>query len=223
MAKKVEKENEAPAASEKKRCRWDAPSDAALVGQLLAEKAAGNQTDNAGWHSAAWTSCARAVKGTEKKSGGAPKTAEACQTRWGSLKAQFQLVKSLRNKSGWGWDDVEKHVVVSDDVWNAYLEINAKIHPWRNKGFPLYDEMCQLVDGAVATGEGAFIPGQAPNSPEWGPIVSEDEDDNSMIDPILLGPAGRVEPSPRAPQTPAAPSDEENSEMDEVPAPVCIN
>jgi hypothetical protein len=34
------------------------------------------------------------------------------------LKAQFQLVKMLRNKSGWGWNDEDKHVVVDD----AYVE-----------------------------------------------------------------------------------------------------
>ncbi|KAJ6532632.1 hypothetical protein B0H19DRAFT_853318, partial [Mycena capillaripes] len=114
------------------------------IGQLAAEKSAGNQTDNAGWHGSAWTASAKALEGTEKKSGGAQKTADTCQTRWGSLKAQYQLVKMLREKSGWGWNDEDKHIVVEDAVWEAYVAINPKVVGWRFKSFPLYDEMAQL-------------------------------------------------------------------------------
>ncbi|KAJ7226259.1 Myb/SANT-like domain-containing protein, partial [Mycena haematopus] len=102
-----------------KRCQWNAESDAILVEQLSAEKAAGNQTDNAGWHSSAWTAALAALKGSEQKSGGCGKTPEACQSRWNTLKKDYLSVKSLRDKSGWGWDDVEKRVVVEDSVWEA--------------------------------------------------------------------------------------------------------
>ncbi|KAJ7930144.1 hypothetical protein B0H13DRAFT_2309825 [Mycena leptocephala] len=93
------KENESPG-SEKKRCRWNALCDSVFIAQLIAEKAAGNQTDNAG--------CTK-LHGQH-----------ACQTRWGTLKAQYQLVKMLRNKSGWGWNDEDKHIV-----------INPKVRGWR--------------------------------------------------------------------------------------------
>ncbi|KAJ7939971.1 hypothetical protein B0H13DRAFT_1450797, partial [Mycena leptocephala] len=85
------------------------------------QKAAGNQTDNAGWDSSAWTARAADLEGTEKQSGGAMKTSDACQTRWTTLKSQYQLVKKLRDKSGWGWNDEEKHIVVDDDTWEAYV------------------------------------------------------------------------------------------------------
>ncbi|KAJ6481423.1 hypothetical protein C8R47DRAFT_1073792 [Mycena vitilis] len=202
MAKKKNKENEEPAGTTtattgKKRCRWNGETDQIVVMTLLAGKAAGNQTDNAGFHSAAFTACSTALEGTETKSGGAVKSADACLTRWTTLKGQYALVKMLRNKSGWGWDDVEKHVVVEDDVWNAFLAINGKIAPWCFKGFPLYDEMSQLVDGAVATGAGAFLPGRpadTPGSPAWSVELRDDDDKRDIpIDPILLGPAGRVD------------------------------
>jgi hypothetical protein len=112
-----DKENESPGA-EKKRCCWNTLCDSVFIAQLIAEKAAGNQMDNVGWHQAAWTACSKALKGLEQKSGGAKKSVDACQTRWGTvhcvlfcrtiflrlsqLKAQYQLVKMLRNKSGWG-------------------------------------------------------------------------------------------------------------------------
>ncbi|KAJ7760868.1 hypothetical protein DFH07DRAFT_957399 [Mycena maculata] len=191
MGRKKNKENQDPDSNpeKNKRSRWNTDCDAILIAQFIAEKAAGNQTDNAGWHQAAFTACAKALAGSEKKSGGAVKTADACMTRWGTLKAQYQLIKALRNKSGWGWDDENKHVVVEDSVWDASLLINGKIRPWRFKGFPLFDEMADLVDGAVAMGEGAFQPGRAP-SPDW---PEELPSDDFPLDPSLHGAGGRVD------------------------------
>ncbi|KAJ7196180.1 hypothetical protein B0H12DRAFT_1272134, partial [Mycena haematopus] len=152
--KKENKEND-PGTKDKKRARWNKLCDSVLIAQLIAQKAAGNQTDNAGWHSSAWTACATDLEGTEQQSGGAIKTADACQTRWTTLKSQYQQVKKLREKSGWGWNDQDKHIVVDDATWEAYVKVDGKAQGWRFKGFPLYDEMAQLVDGAVATGAGA--------------------------------------------------------------------
>ncbi|KAJ7346273.1 hypothetical protein DFH08DRAFT_961714 [Mycena albidolilacea] len=118
------------------------------------------------------------------------------------------LVKMLRGKSGWDWNEELKQIVVSDDVWDAYLlvrnpfilfnctksqstQINPKIRPWRNKGFPLYQEMADLVDGGVATGERVFLPGQGPvrpTSPDW-PDDLVPEDDDFPLDPVLRGAA----------------------------------
>lgn len=76
--------------------------------------------------------------------------------------------------------------------------------------------MSQLVDGAVATGEGAFIPGQAPHSPDWPAELAANDEENVNIDPILLGPAGHVAPPLHVPRTPPAPChDESSSDMDD--------
>ncbi|KAJ7760661.1 hypothetical protein DFH07DRAFT_957500 [Mycena maculata] len=212
-----DKENEVPGtvgSSKAKRCRWSPACKATLLGQLAAEKAAGNQTDNAGWHTAAFTACARVLQGSEGKSGGAP---NACATCWGTLKAQYQMVKMLRDKSGWGWDDEEKHVVVEDSVWNTYLQVNPKIRQWRHKGFPLFDEMADLVDSAVAMGAGAFQPGQQvanAASPDWPSQLEDDDDDFFPLDPALMGAAGRFDAPPIQPTSPTG---DDNSDMDDEP------
>ncbi|KAJ7085378.1 hypothetical protein B0H15DRAFT_950986 [Mycena belliarum] len=226
--KNKDKENQNPSTTtmggaKAKRCRWSTTSDGILITQLLAEKAAGNQTDNAGWHQAAWTACARKLAGSENESGGAAKSSEACLTRWSTLKTQYQLVKMLREKSGWGWDDEAKHIVVEDSVWEAYLAINDKIRKWCYRGFPFFDEMADLVDGAVATGAGAFQPGQqdtepvaAAPSPPWpSQLPEDDEDSNFPLDPALKGAGGRFEALPGSPGSQAG-DDAPNSDMDEV-------
>ncbi|KAJ6626023.1 hypothetical protein B0H10DRAFT_1662544, partial [Mycena sp. CBHHK59/15] len=123
---------------------WNAKCDATLVGQLAVEKAAGNQTDNAGWHASAWTVAVAVLAGSEKKSGGSAKMADVCLSRWGMLKAQYALVKSLREKSGWGWNDEEKHIAIEDSVWDVYLRVSPSLHPWHHRGFLLFDKMADL-------------------------------------------------------------------------------
>jgi hypothetical protein len=96
------------------------------------------------------------------------------------LKSEFIEVKKLREQSGFGWDDARKMVTATADVWEKYLAVglcymcisehflmpaycvtkaHPKAKPWRKKAFPLYDDMLELVEGIVATGETAFRPG----------------------------------------------------------------
>ncbi|KAF8065310.1 hypothetical protein FPV67DRAFT_1671582 [Lyophyllum atratum] len=218
MARKSNKENigllpgaavlNPEAKPEPQRCRWNAECDSTLLVELKAQKANGMQTDNAGWKGDVWTACAVKLAGTEKRSGGAVKTAKACLTRWTTLKANFAIVKSLKEKSGWGWDDEKKIIVVSDDVWQEFLKVKPKLDQWRTKPFPIYDDMADLIDGAMATGENSFVPGQAStaqdlspaltpvhaHSPDWGSIKSEDEDD-FPLDPLLLNEGGPLKVS----------------------------
>jgi hypothetical protein len=35
------------------------------------------------------------------------------------------MVKSLREKSGWGWDDVAHVIVVDDNVWKEYIKVRV--------------------------------------------------------------------------------------------------
>jgi hypothetical protein len=39
------------------------------------------------------------------------------------FKADYTIVKGLRDLSGWGWDDVNNHIVVKDDIWNTYVKV----------------------------------------------------------------------------------------------------
>jgi hypothetical protein len=113
-----------------------------LVDTLLEQKAEGNQTDNTSWTGKAWTACADALVGTEagdNGSGGPPKTPKMCLTRWGTVsvfcfvsshflmveqeKSNYIMVKGLRKKSGWSWDDVGHVIVVDDDIWKEYIKM----------------------------------------------------------------------------------------------------
>jgi hypothetical protein len=66
----------------KARARWNAPCDSILLNTLAGVKAQGRQTDNAGWHSDAYTLFAEKLEGPEMKSEGPKKTGKMCLTGW---------------------------------------------------------------------------------------------------------------------------------------------
>ncbi|KIM78639.1 hypothetical protein PILCRDRAFT_11097 [Piloderma croceum F 1598] len=81
------------------------------------------------------------------------------------LKKEFNIVKKLRESSGFGWDSSKNIVTATADIWERYIN-NLKSHKkaaiWRTKPFLLYDSIRILVEGIVATGEGVFCAGTAP-------------------------------------------------------------
>ncbi|KAJ7318056.1 hypothetical protein DFH08DRAFT_715075 [Mycena albidolilacea] len=180
-----------------KRAIWNKMTLGVLLDTLAQQKAAGNQTDNAAWKADAWTACEAALAGTESGpngSGGPPKTAKMCSTRWVSEKADYLIVKSLREKSGWGWDDERHLIVVSDDIWEEFIKTcPTGVKKWRTKPYYFFDEMADLVDGGVATGTSSFFPGQEHSQPNT-------EEDDFPLDPALRGEGGIFcAPSPEEP------------------------
>ncbi|KAJ7101195.1 hypothetical protein C8R44DRAFT_888163 [Mycena epipterygia] len=113
---------------------------------------------------------------------------QMCSTHWVSPaeKADYLMVKSLRGKSGWGWNDDNHVIIVDDDVWAEFLKTSLDAKKWRTKpyscgqskpayfgsvgnldtqaGFDclqlyhFYDEMADLIDGGVATGTNSSFP-----------------------------------------------------------------
>ncbi|KAJ7663581.1 hypothetical protein B0H17DRAFT_1211595 [Mycena rosella] len=222
MARKEKENNPPPGAStlpgskpakppKQPRAVWNTATVQILIETLLEQKAKGNQTDNASWKPEAWTACAEALAGTEagdNGSGGPPKTAKMCTTRWVSEKADYIMVKSLQERSGWGWDNVGHVIVVDDNTCPAAKK-------WRTKPYPLYDDMSDLVDGGIATGTNSFVPGQdAPVIPEPN---DADDDLDFPLDPQLHGEGSTFHPMP--PEEPIywPQSDEDEPEIIEPP------
>ncbi|KAJ6510774.1 hypothetical protein C8R45DRAFT_965150 [Mycena sanguinolenta] len=136
------------------RCTWTDRCDAVLVEGLRKAKELGYQSDS-GWKPVTWTFVEPLLKDTP----GAPKTPLKIQDHYGSLKAAFLIVQTLRELSGFSWDDGRKMVSATDEVWDAYLKRHPTAKKWRKTPFLLYDDISFLVDGIVATGAGAFHAG----------------------------------------------------------------
>ncbi|KAJ7694691.1 hypothetical protein B0H16DRAFT_1751044 [Mycena metata] len=190
--------NGKPVKQSKPRAVWNALTVQVLIATLIARKAEGNQTDNASWKPDASTACETALAGTEtgpNGSGGPPKTAKMCATRWGSEKTDYLMFRTLRGLSGFGWNEKSNTIDVEDAVWETYVAAHPKAKNYRYKLFPQYDDMASLVDGGFATGDKSFAPGQQSSDSNADTNNDEDDDDPSFpLDPELRGEKGIYRP-----------------------------
>jgi hypothetical protein len=71
-------------ATSRKKALWKPADDEILVECLRQQQAAGHQSDT-GFKPVAWTACVLALKDSEKRSGGGPKTAKGCKDHFGTV------------------------------------------------------------------------------------------------------------------------------------------
>ncbi|XP_030551779.2 uncharacterized protein LOC115756223 [Rhodamnia argentea] len=69
-------------------------------------------------------------------------------------KDEYGSFKKLISQSGFGWDNINKKVVVENDtVWGSHIKANPKWAKFRNEWLPLYHHLCILFEDTYATGE----------------------------------------------------------------------
>lgn len=74
---------------------WTDADNVVLVDTLLQEKEEGRQSDS-GFKSASYTACAAALSGSEKVSGGLPKSSDSCYNHWGNVRiSTFQISTTI--------------------------------------------------------------------------------------------------------------------------------
>ena len=74
--------------------KWSDSSNAMLLHTMASEKAKGNWGDN-GPKKAAYTVCEKALKDSEKISGGTPKTAKTCRNRWNQVCTSVTFIYTM--------------------------------------------------------------------------------------------------------------------------------
>ncbi|KAJ3710297.1 hypothetical protein C8R42DRAFT_648841 [Lentinula raphanica] len=102
--------------------KWTDQDDTVIVQTLLNNK--GHQSDS-GWKSSVWPLVVEALKAKGLDNGPSLKTASKVADRYSSLKQWYSEVKALREMSGFGWDDREKRVIATEEVW--YNLLNVKV------------------------------------------------------------------------------------------------
>ncbi|KAF5362695.1 hypothetical protein D9758_011676 [Tetrapyrgos nigripes] len=161
---------------------YSADDDKVLMAVFLDQKGEGNQTDNRGWKSKAINAAVKALEGSEKKSGGAPKSPSSICDHYDFLKNEFKNFNSLAEKLGWGWDKENQCVEASDEQWETLIESQPHLASYRDKTFHIYAEMKELLQGALATGNEAFHAGAAQDSDSDISSESGNEADVSFED-----------------------------------------
>ncbi|KAH9933725.1 uncharacterized protein B0H18DRAFT_981763 [Fomitopsis serialis] len=90
---------------------------------------------------------------------GAVKTWTSCRNKYAKLRETYKVVYDLSVQSGFHWDN-ENGAAIDEDseaVWQAYVEKHPEAEPFRNKGWPHFEDMKELMPSKVK-GTHAFHP-----------------------------------------------------------------
>ncbi|XP_074588588.1 uncharacterized protein LOC141844431 [Curcuma longa] len=84
------------------------------------------------------------------------------ESRYKLLKRQFHAISEMLNhSSGFGWNDVEKCIIASKDVFDDWVKSHPGAIGLRNKEFPHFDDLMCVWGKDRATGAGAETPADA--------------------------------------------------------------
>ncbi|RWR73158.1 L10-interacting MYB domain-containing protein [Cinnamomum micranthum f. kanehirae] len=94
--------------------------DSFAVGFLVEQKKLGRFSDN-GFKKEVWKKCLDELN----KRFDISVTPTQLKSHMADLQKRYRIVKSIREQSGFGWDDLLHMCTADDDVWNRYI----KAHP----------------------------------------------------------------------------------------------
>ncbi|GJZ23331.1 Myb/SANT-like domain, harbinger transposase-derived nuclease domain protein, partial [Tanacetum coccineum] len=128
-----------------------------------------------------------------------------------TMKKDWQTVYDMvygSSTSGFGWDESNKLLTASNDVWNDYINVKANKDKgkWRNKSFPHFEDLCVAFGKNRARGNGAKDVGDCGRE-----TTIEVKESNEELDPMT------TEGNHNVPHTTTAQTDENtNIEVEEV-------
>jgi hypothetical protein len=137
------------------RASWDNDKREFLLELLLEQTALGKRCDGGnGWKKEAW----QVVMNSLNEKFEVKLNTKQMKECFNNLKKEYQLVKELRNLSGFGWNSEAQMVTAKADVWDAYLAEHKDAKRFRGKIWPFWDAMHQLLDGRIPTGKEKLYP-----------------------------------------------------------------
>ncbi|WAQ81321.1 hypothetical protein PtA15_1A661 [Puccinia triticina] len=156
-------------------CRWTEQDDLTLIAVLKAELQR-NPTPANGFRGSTWPTAAQALAGSEVKTGSKAKDPTGCRSRYSSLKRSYLELKHLRSMAEARWDEHVKRVILPEEIWASFLanssEKGKSLYRWRQKRFPLYNQVSDLIDGHLPVADGPKQAGDAEHPQLARPILS---------------------------------------------------
>ncbi|XBH98994.1 hypothetical protein VPH35_128426 [Triticum aestivum] len=131
------------------RAKWSHQMKLFLVRLLKDYDVPGFRTHNA-WSKEAWTNIVSRLNQRFDQSF----TLNQVKQKEQDLKRDYRNVKELLDQSGFGWDKDRKMVDAPDNVWASFAarKNNKDVLQWKERSFPLYEELAPLYEGRYAEG-----------------------------------------------------------------------
>jgi hypothetical protein len=146
---------------------------------------------------------------------GPAKDWQACSNKWGALKKTFRIIEKIKGVSGFTWDEVDGASIGPDDAsaWDDFVAKNPQAKPYRNKGWPYYDLVADLMPSGSSTHNvfhplsSQFADADSPPSDTSTPTPTPESDadgDDSGSDNETATPAATSRKRARAPSASAS-------------------
>jgi Myb/SANT-like DNA-binding domain len=135
------------------RATWDADTRNFLLDGLLTQSCKSKRANGSGWKREAWEAIRKELNSKFNRQ----LTVNQLKEAFNNLK-EYQVVKGLRNLSGFGWDEEKSRVTAEPDVWNAFLENRPAAAKYRTKSFLYYDKMHELCADRMPMGRMILYP-----------------------------------------------------------------
>ncbi|KAH9916123.1 Myb/SANT-like DNA-binding domain-containing protein [Epithele typhae] len=141
------------------RIIWTPEKETLVLQTLLELRLDRDLVAENGFNTTAYVKCAAVLVGHGHAAG-----KEQVKAKWTRIKGDYNIVKELRSKSGFGWDEETQQVLAEDNVWRGILDPLMTSNPkrynrmkhWRDNSFPHYDLVSQIVGDTQAVGDNAF-------------------------------------------------------------------
>ncbi|XP_077242084.1 uncharacterized protein At2g29880-like [Tasmannia lanceolata] len=126
---------------------WNTEMDKVLVDALLEQVSEGHKIPN-GFKDIAYTAASRAMNSRYGKD----MTKEHIKNQVKTLKKKFVAINTIINTSGFGWDDVNKKIEVTEDVYNAWVAVHPEHKKYFTEKHVLIDDFRHIFGEDYATG-----------------------------------------------------------------------
>ncbi|KAL3749791.1 hypothetical protein ACJRO7_010849 [Eucalyptus globulus] len=128
--------------------KWTEPLTNLFVSLLVEEVKKGNRTSST-FNKVGWNN----IRIEFNKRAELQYTAVQLKNKVNKLKKQYASFKKLLSQSGFGWDNVNKKVVVDDpSIWESHIKDNIEWVKFKKDGLPQYSDLCIIFGDTYATG-----------------------------------------------------------------------
>ena len=134
-----------PIAEKKNRASWTTAQLDLLVSMMKEYADAAKFRGQNGWTKEGWKSMATRLNNQFPR---ANFIVDQLKFREQRLKKEYFIVKSIVEKSGFGFDPNTKMPTTIDEKWD---ELSKEQQKWRYKAFPYYDDLHAIYDGALVS------------------------------------------------------------------------
>ncbi|OMO55788.1 hypothetical protein CCACVL1_27001 [Corchorus capsularis] len=165
------------------RAKWTAFLTKILADLLVEQVHRGNRLNNS-FSKKAWKS----MSDDFYKKSGFKWDNEQLKNRYGVLRRQYVLVKSLLDQSDFSWDESTGNITGKDEAWAEFIKGHPDAESIKTSGCPIYKQLCTIFSEPTTNGKHYYtaeLRGDVPSLlPPLDPLSTIQEESSSEFEEV---------------------------------------